>query len=286
MPEHFSVSTIRTLDLYTLTGADGKLIEQSYPLYKTDSNGKITSELLRDADGNIQYYTTTNLSRYLKYTQDADGNIYAHNYAGESVYVGTSGNPSTFSPNYHLSSDFFSPINSSLSVSINGFGSYSGLSLLQLIMLITITRAETVEADLVDQINNLANKNWLLNQTVVAQNKLQESIASGTSFNSNGVTIDYYDESGTQVTGKTFRDFVFDVCGANNPLGSTMTWDKTQQQQVLDSLSKRQDELNTLSQETSITIQSLVNKRDQAYLLGTNSIALLHNGNLTIARNI
>jgi hypothetical protein len=56
--------------------------------------------------------------------------------------------------------------------------------------------------------------------------------------------------------------------------------------QVISAIQTKQDELNTISQETSINIQSLINKRDQSYLLGTNATSLFYSGHISVARNI
>ena len=70
------------------------------------------------------------------------------------------------------------------------------------------------------------------------------------------------------------------------PTTDTTAWSTDQKNQIISAIQTRQDQLNTISQETSINIQSLINKRDQAYLLGTNAIGLFYSGHISVARNM
>ena len=70
------------------------------------------------------------------------------------------------------------------------------------------------------------------------------------------------------------------------PSAAGTAWSHEQKDKIIAAIQTRQDELNTISQETSINIQSLINKRDQSYLLGSNAISLLNSGHVNVARNI
>jgi predicted HTH domain antitoxin len=161
-------------------------------------------------------------------------------------------------------------------------------------MLVTLIRAELIEEQLVEQMDELAKRTALLNGSADAESYILENMSNTIT---NNTSFTYTDGTGQHTT--TMKAYLTDVLQINVtdgmfPSGTnlpqiyydTTAWSTDQKNQIISAIQTKQDELNTISQETSINIQSLINKRDQAYLLGTNAIALFYSGHISFARNM
>ena len=164
--------------------------------------------------------------------------------------------------------------------------SVTGLSLSRVIMLVTLIRAELIEEQLIEQMDELAGRTALLNGSADAESYILENLSNTIT---NNTSFTYTDGTGQHTT--TMKAYLTDVLKINVssdtfPTTDTTAWSTDQKNQIISAIQTRQDQLNTISQETSINIQSLINKRDQAYLLGTNAIALFYSGHISVARNM
>ncbi|MBP5671509.1 MAG: hypothetical protein J6X49_03895 [Victivallales bacterium] len=302
-----TVETTRYIDFYQVQDRYGNNYVQPHLLSVVDSNGILTESLVKAANltdaqkaameangikfdkyGNA-YYETENLSRYLHYGVDSNGALYAFNYAGEKMKVirdGTLQDPATgLAADSNSASTFLSEIKATYNLDWNNV-SVTGLSLSRVIMLVTLIRAELVEEQLIEQMDELAKRTALLNGSADAESYILENMSNAIS---NTTSFTYTDGTGVHTT--TLKNYLTDVLeitvssDAFPPLDTT-AWSTDQKNQIISAIQTKQDELNTISQETSINIQSLINKRDQAYLLGTNAIALFYSGHISVARNM
>ncbi len=301
-----TVETTRYIDFYQMQDKYGNNYVQAHRLAFVDSNGILTESLVKadsltdaqksamEANGvkfdnfGTAYFETENLSRFLHYGVDSNGTLYAFNYAGEKMRVDSDGTLSPPTPGDTFASDtkgtFLSEIKATYNLDWNGV-SATGLSLSRVIMLITLIRAERIEEQLVEQMDKLAERTALLQGSADAEqfvlDKYSDTIKNDTTFQShaepNGggvyfISIKYYLETELGLS------LTFPAEGA--------AWSQSFKDEVIAAIQTKQDELNTISQETSINIQSLINKRDQAYLLGTNAIGLFYSGHISVARNM
>ncbi len=302
-----TVNATRQLDFFRAVDNQGNRVNQPHILAMVDDNGNLTdtivkAENLSDAaksamllrgiefdDYGNAYYVSANLSRFIHYGIDSNGQLYAFNYAGDKLMVnrnGTLANPNTgVAVNNGTSSAFRSLIEATYDLNWNNVQA-NGLSLMRVIMLVTMIRAELIEEQLVEQMDALAARTALLQGSADVEQYILDnynnSITNNTSFT-------YTDGNGAHTT--TIKSYLTNVLNINVstgmfPGGNTTTWSADQKDQIIAALQTRQDELNTISQETSINIQSLINKRDQSYLLGSNAISLFNSGHMNVARNI
>ena len=152
-------------------------------------------------------------------------------------------------------------------ISWNGV-QYNDLSVGRLLLLIGIARAEAAEAVLQNEMEMLARQTALLESSCQAMNKMVSStVAYATRFT-------YTDVTGSHTT--TLGDYLKNVLKiADGDFYTNVGWGEPQLTDLLDRVKKRQDELNTISQKTTINIKDLVTKRDQAYLMETNALKRL-----------
>ena len=321
---NLTVDTTRYIDLYQVQDKYGNYYTQANILSVIDANGNLTDAVVKaenltddqksamvangikfDNYGNA-YYETAKLSRFIHYGVDSNGTLYAFNYAGEKMKVRSDGSLQPLatggSVNLGMQSTFLSEIKANYDIDWNGV-SATGLSLSRVIMLVTLIRAELIEEQLVNQMDELAKKTALLNGSAEAEQLILDyyDITSYNDSNAihNKTSFTYTDGSGTHTT--TLKNYLTTVLAINIPASSfpsdtiriplTTTdvpnvWSKDFKDQVISAIQTKQDELNTISQETSINIQALINKRDQSYLLGTNAISLFYSGHISVARNI
>ena len=302
-----TVETTRYIDFYQVQDQYGNNYVQAHMLSVVDDNGILTDALVKadnltdaqksamaangikfDNYGNA-YYETENLSRYLHYGVDSNGALYAFNYAGEKMKVAlddTLQDPTTgLAADSNSAGSFLSEIKATYNLDWNNV-SMNGLSLSRVIMLITLIRAELIEEQLVEQMDVLAGRTALLNGSAEAESYILENMNNTIT---NNTSFTYTDGTGNHTT--TLKDYLTNVLKINVSSGTfpntdTAAWSTNQKNQIISAIQSKQDELNTISQETSINIQSLINKRDQAYLLGTNAIALFYSGHISVARNM
>ena len=305
-----SVNNYKQANILSVVDSDGKLTDtiiKAENLTDAQKSAMVSSGIEFDNYGNA-YYVTDNHSRFLHYGVDSTGQLYVFNYTGERMRVnanGSLGNPNIATDNEadpEKARDFLSQIKASYDISWNGI-SATGLSLTRVIMLVTLIRAELIEEQLVEQMDELAKRTALLNGSAEAEQLILDyyDITSYNDSNAihNKTSFTYTDGSGTHTT--TLKNYLTTVLAINIPASSfpsdtiriplTTTdvpnvWSKDFKDQVISAIQTKQDELNTISQETSINIQALINKRDQSYLLGTNAISLFYSGHISVARNI
>lgn len=156
----------------------------------------------------------------------------------------------------------------------NADGSYRELSIGQLVMAICLARATEVEQALVLKMDALNQSSTLLDSLTSIETKITETAAKKTYGDSIGAK--WSDIGCTKAEEAAFRKlydtdswvkFVTDYCGvpplpnfdADN--GYSLNTIDT----VLTSVESRMDDLNTQNQSDMIEMQSLTNKRDQAY---------------------
>ena len=291
-----TVETTRYIDFYQVQDQYGHNYKQSHILSVIDSSGKLTDAVVKEADltaaqksamvargisfdnyGNA-YYTTDKLSRFLHYGVDSNGQLYAFNYAGEKLKVNNDG---TFAANGTLNPNTFrSAINATYDLDWNNV-KVNGLSLMRVIMLVSIIRAELIEEQLVGQMEDLAARTAKLHSSATAEQYILDNY-DNTINSSTTIAGLYTYPDGSQVT--NLQTFLQNILGIS--VSFSGNWSKEKKDEVISAIQSKQDELNTISQETSINIQSLINKRDQAYLLGTNAITLFNSGHMNVARNV
>ena len=304
-----TVETTRYIDFYQMQDKYGNNYVQPHLLGVIDSNGILTESLVKadnltdaqkstmatygikfDKYGNA-YYETENLSRYLHYGVDSNGTLYAYNYTGERVKVDLDGSFLDPNPDFdgrlpkEKANAFLSEIKATYNLDWNNV-SATGLSLSRVIMLVTLIRAELIEEQLIEQMDELAGRTALLNGSADAESYILENLSNTIT---NNTSFTYTDGNGQHTT--TIKAYLTDVLNITVssdtfPTTDTTAWSTDQKNQIISAIQTRQDQLNTISQETSINIQSLINKRDQAYLLGTNAIALFYSGHISVARNM
>ena len=166
----------------------------------------------------------------------------------------------------------------SYKISWNGV-QYNDLAVGRLLRLIGIARAEAAEAVLQTEMEMLARQTALLESSCQAMNKMVSStVAYATRFT-------YTDVTGSHTT--TLGDYLKNVLKiADGDFYTNVGWGEPQLTDLLDRVKKRQDELNTISQKTTINIKDIVTKRNQAYLMVTNSLKRLLNDAQSTANNI
>ncbi|MCR5379691.1 MAG: hypothetical protein K6G44_01800 [Lentisphaeria bacterium] len=307
-----SVNNYKQANILSVVDSDGKLtdtIVKAENLTDAQKSAMVSSGVEFDNYGNA-YYLTDNHSRFLLYGVDSTGQLYVFNYTGEKMKVASNGSyidPATGNEaETEKTREFLSQIKATYDISWNGI-SATGLSLSRVIMLVTLIRAELIEEQLVAQMDELAKRTALLNGSAEAEQMILNNYDITDPNNANAIhnktTFSYTDGSGTHTT--NLKDYLMKegVLGINIPAESfpsdvvTITigpqtfsysnvWSKEFKDQVISAIQTKQDDLNTIAQEVSINIQSLINKRDQSYLLGTNAISLFYSGHISVARNI
>ena len=163
-------------------------------------------------------------------------------------------------------------------ISWNGV-QYNDLSVGRLLLLVGIARAEAAEAVLQNEMELLTRQTALLESSCQAMNKmLSSTVAYATRFT-------YTDVTGSHET--KLGDYLKDVLKiADGDFYTNVAWGEPQLMDLLGRIKNRQDELNTISQKTTINMKDLVTKRNQAYLLVTNSLKRLLNDAQSTANNI
>jgi hypothetical protein len=157
---------------------------------------------------------------------------------------------------------------------------YNDLSIGRLLLLVGIARAEATEAILQNEMELLTRQTVLLESSCEAMNFMLsgKSIGFLSPFEYTTVTGHHKQE-----LGKYLQD-VLQIGG--DEFYKNSTWGEPQLTDLLGRIKNRQDELNTISQKTTINIKDLVTKRNQAYLLETNALKRLLNDAQSTANNI
>ena len=167
----------------------------------------------------------------------------------------------------------------SYKISWNGV-QYNDLSIGRLLLLIGIARAEAAEAVLQTEMEMLTRHTALLESSCQAMNLMvsNSAISYSTPFT-------YTDVTGSNTT--TLGNYLKNILQiADGEFYTTGTWGEPQLMDLLGRVKNRQDELNTVSQKTTINIKDIITKRNQAYLLETNALKRLLNDAQNTANNI
>ena len=156
----------------------------------------------------------------------------------------------------------------------NADGSYRELSIGQLVMAICLARATAVERDLVYKMDEMNQASLRLDSLTSIETRIADTMSSKTYGDTIGSTWKDIGCSDAEIA--KFRKlhdtdswvaFVRDYCqvtGLPNP-DSGSAYSLNAIDMVLTSMESRMDDLNTMNQSSLIEMQSLTNKRDQAY---------------------
>ena len=173
-------------------------------------------------------------------------------------------------------------IATSHSYAINWNGvQFQDLSVGRLLLLISIARAEATEAILQNEMELLTRQTALLDSSV----KAMELLVSGSTVQYN-TSFTYTDVTGSHTT--TLGRYLQNVLeiSVDNYYPDVTPWGESQITSIIAGIKNRQDELNTITQKTTINIKDLVTKRDQAYLMDTNALKRLMKDAENTAYNI
>ncbi len=161
-------------------------------------------------------------------------------------------------------------------------GSPRLMSIGQLVMAICLQRASTLENQIVGVMNEINVNTTLLDGLTAVEAELVKVDVSGQfcpydSFSYNGQTITYMDFlTGSQELGYGGIDSG-SLPSTSTSANSKRVWSYDQVQTVISLVEDKMDALNTISQETLITLQSLTAKRDQTYDMVSNILKSLNN---------
>ena len=156
----------------------------------------------------------------------------------------------------------------------NADGSYRELSIGQLVMAICLARATEVERALVLKMDAMNQASLMLDSLTAIEKKIADTAAKktygdtiGTKWSDIGCTKEEEEAFRKLWDSDTWDRFVIDYCH----VPSLPNYDKDNGYSleaidtVLTNIESRMDDLNTQNQSDMIEMQSLTNKRDQAY---------------------
>ena len=173
-------------------------------------------------------------------------------------------------------------IATSHSYAINWNGvQFQDLSVSRLLLLISISRAEAAEAILQNEMEMLTRQTALLDSSC----KAMELLVSGSRVQYS-TSFTYTDVTGSHTT--TLGNYLQNVLeiSVDNFYQNVSPWGEPQITSIIAGIKNRQDELNSISQKTTINMKDLVTKRDQAYLMETNALKRLMKDAESTAYNI
>ena len=155
------------------------------------------------------------------------------------------------------------------------------MSLGQLVMAICLKRATEKEADVVSIMEQMARVTANIEAISDIEKKLLE-LEDGATINSlvGSWTVSWTDDQGV-VHETTFMN----AQTALNRLGITANTSMTNDA-IIANIESKLDELNTMSQEQMITLQSETNKRDQSYEMISNVLKSLFTVMTGVANNV
>jgi len=169
----------------------------------------------------------------------------------------------------------------SYSINVYSYNGATNLTLAQLLLAVCLYRANSMEQQTVDLMSKMSdNTNKLNNISTQADTLASVEVAS---------TYNYTTQVTVDGTSYTFWNFCVKYAGVSEsdlPTGSNNCWNYDQRMTVYNLLKTKMDALNTISQEDMIDLQSLLNKRDQAYDLASNGSKVLMNSALSTANNV
>ena len=145
----------------------------------------------------------------------------------------------------------------------------------------SISRAEAAEAILQNEMEMLTRQTALLDSSC----KAMELLVSGSTVQYS-TSFTYTDVTGSHTT--TLGNYLQNVLeiSVDNFYQNVSPWGEPQITSIIAGIKNRQDELNSISQKTTINMKDLVTKRDQAYLMETNALKRLMKDAESTAYNI
>ena len=172
------------------------------------------------------------------------------------------------------------PTSHSYAINWNGV-QFQDLSVSRLLLLISISRAEAAEAILQNEMEMLTRQTALLDSSC----KAMELLVSGSTVQYS-TSFTYTDVTGSHTT--TLGNYLQNVLeiSVDNFYQNVSPWGEPQITSIIAGIKNRQDELNSISQKTTINMKDLVTKRDQAYLMETNALKRLMKDAESTAYNI
>lgn len=146
------------------------------------------------------------------------------------------------------------------------------LSIGQLVMSICLTRATTIEEEIIKLMEDMSNTTAALESLTSLEESLltaQEGLSSGGTVGRTFEDLGF--PEGTQWDGYTnWTDWLKNVVGVEIEGGPSGDVTSVAISDYVSNMEAKMDELNSFSQEAMIQLQSYTNKRDQAYDMITN----------------
>ena len=170
----------------------------------------------------------------------------------------------------------------SYSITWNGV-THDHLSVTWLLMLVCFMRTEALDAIMVQEMEMLQRNTALIGSTCDAINLHLDALQGKTTL-TNATSFSYTDQLGTHAT--TLQNYLLNVAKLSDGQYPGGTWSEPAIEKNMKALQMRQDELNQISQKTSINIETLITKREQIYLLDTTGIKRFFNDANSTAGNI
>lgn len=156
---------------------------------------------------------------------------------------------------------------------MNTDGSYRELSIGQLVMAICLARATEVERELVYKMDEMNQSSLMLDSLTSIEAKIADKASKtayggmiGPKWSDIGFTAAEEAEYRKLYDAETWVDFVVNYCHAvlpNYDMGGGYSLNAIDE--AMTNMESRMDDLNTTNQSSLIEMQSLTNKRDQAY---------------------
>lgn len=171
----------------------------------------------------------------------------------------------------------------------NADGSLRELSIGQLVMAVCLNRASEMENSIID----LMEKMNTTSSQLAAMTEIEEKLLDFFNSDSSNVvaSLTNYTISSGDYAGMTYKDFLV----AQEVIGSGIGFVRSDSVQssmdillkdFTSALESKMDQMNSLNQRDMISLQSMTNKRDQAYDMITNILKSLNSTMTGIANNV
>lgn len=170
------------------------------------------------------------------------------------------------------------------------FNGATGLSMAELLLAVCLYRANSLERQTVENMGQLSDTTAQLEIITGLANNIV-NVPVGVTYNPGSDYVNY------KVAGEDKTDTAWDYITSDkqgclnlksqiDSAGLTNSdWDYDKRLAAYNIIKTKMDSLNSISQESMIELQALVNKRDQAYNLASNGAKLMMNSSLSIAGN-
>ncbi len=188
----------------------------------------------------------------------------------------------------------FGTISRSVQIDIPTNYKYAGIdcaNLTQLAIMVCLANATKLEQEITAEMEKIAQNNNRINTANAICEWLLTCTLSGTL---NAATqIDYVKADGSDAVA-SYKDLMttelgvtkYTIDGNSYNIADKNSYNYQECQAILTAMNNKVDELNSLSQENMITLQALVDKRNQAYELGSNISKLLGTGYISVSNNM